>query len=285
MTLLLVDAPALMFRAFSTRAPLSRSDGEPVGTLYNALKMMLSTIRRRRPAAIVFAFEGSGQTFRHALDPSYKANRQPRPADMHAETRHFDAMCRCMGRVESVAGFEADDILATHARLAAAAGHDALVMSPDKDLLALVRPGVAVLSRKPGTTPGPAFVDALFESDEDVRAVWGVSPTQIPDLLALMGDSVDNIPGLPGVGRKRAADIIRERGSLEAALANPCGPPSVRAALTLHGDIARRSRTLTQLRADVPVQGPPYDPINWSAVAEFCRRFEFTSLAGALENG
>lgn len=276
--LLLVDAANLMYRAWHTRAPLTRSDGQPVGMIYNALKMLSALTRRERPTATIFAMEG-GHQHRVALDPGYKAHRAEgggrARADMAGEVAGFERLCACFGEVVSADGHEADDVIATYVRQWSNSGGDSLIYSNDKDLLCLVRPGVRV---RAGSVE--------YETAADVERVWGVPPEKIPDVLALMGDDVDGIPGLPGIGRKRGVDVIRQRGSLEAALADPCGPPSVRKSLAAHGERARLNRRLIELRADIPLPAiTERASMHADDLSAFCDEFEFRSFLERMAHG
>jgi hypothetical protein len=197
--LVLVDGSASVYRAFHALPPLSNSAGIPTHAVLGFTTMLLKLVREEKPQALAIAFDGPGPTTRHREFPAYKANRPAMPDALAAQIplihRVVDAM-----RVPRlmVPGEEADDILGTVAVRAAAQAYDVRIVTSDKDLLQLV--GERIVVRDPLTpkTNGPV----------EVQGRYGIVPRQVPDLLALMGDSSDNIPGVPGVGEKTARDLL-----------------------------------------------------------------------------
>ena len=278
--LVLVDGSATVYRAFHALPPLSNSAGLPTHAVLGFTNMLLKLLREEEPQALAIAFDGPGPTTRHHEFPAYKANRPAMPDALAAQIplihRVVDAM-----RVPRlmVPGEEADDILGTVAVRAAAQAYDVRIVTSDKDLLQLV--GERIVVRDPLTpkTSGPAEVEGRY----------GIVPRQVPDLLALMGDSSDNIPGVPGVGEKTARDLLLRFGSLEVALARAeeVERPKLRAALAVHADQARLSKRLATIRTDLDVPWGVADlartaPDTTALLAIF-RELEFTRLVQQFE--
>lgn len=219
--LYLVDGSSYIFRAYHRLPPLTDPEGTPVGAVYGYTTMLwkLATDLDEAdgPTHLAVILDASGKSFRNDIFPEYKANRPPPPEDLVPQfplirdaTRAFSLPC-----IEEQ-GLEADDLIATYARAAQAQGWDVTIVSSDKDLMQLV-------GEKEGPN-GPARIDMLDTMKgqriyiEEVEAKFGVKPELVGDVLALMGDSVDNIPGIYGIGPKTASKLIAEHGSLTAAL-------------------------------------------------------------------
>ncbi len=245
----LIDGSAFIFRAYHALPPLTRrSDGLPVGAVAGFCNMLFKEIADQTggdaPTHLAVIFDHSGKTFRNEIYPAYKANRPPPPEDLVPQfpltrkaTRAFNVAC-----VEKE-GFEADDIIATYARQAREAGGRVTIISSDKDLMQLVGGGVEMLDPMKGTR-----IDR-----EGVEARFGVPPERVVDVQALAGDSVDNIPGAPGIGVKTAALLIREYGDLDTLLAHAgeIRQPKRRQTLIEHAEQIRLSRELVRLVDDV----------------------------------
>ena len=225
-----------------------------------------SSSERRQPQALGIAFDGPGPTVRHREFPAYKANRPAMPDALVAQIplvhRVVDAL-----RVPrlTVPGEEADDILGTVAVQAAAQAYEVRLVTPDKDLLQLVGDRVVVRDPLTPRTIGTA----------EVAARYGIAPKQVPDLLALMGDSSDNIPGIPGVGEKTARDLLQRFGSLEELLVRVAEVerPKLREALGVHAEQARLSKRLATIRTNLAV---PWE------VADLARREPDTAVLLAI---
>ena len=273
--LVLVDGSASVYRAFHALPPLSNSAGLPTHAVLGFTTMLLKLVREEEPQALAIAFDGPGPTTRHREFPAYKANRPAMPDTLVSQIplvhRVVDAL-----RVPRlmIPGEEADDILGTVAVRAAAQAYDVRIVTSDKDLLQLV--GERIVVRDPLTPKisGPAEVESRY----------GIAPRQVPDLLALMGDSSDNIPGIPGVGEKTARDLLRRFDSLEAVLARAAEVerPKLRDALGGHAEQARLSKRLATIRTDLDVPWTPADlartaPDTTALLAVF-RELGFTRL-------
>ena len=245
----LVDGSAFIFRAYHALPPLTRkSDGLPIGAVAGFCNMLFKQVEDATgpdaPTHVAVIFDYSGKTFRNDIYPLYKANRPPAPEDLVPQfpltrdaTRAFNIAC-----IEKE-GYEADDIIATLARQAREAGGRATIISSDKDLMQLVGGGVEMLEPMKG----------LRIDSEGVEAKFGVGPDRVVDVQALAGDSVDNVPGAPGIGIKTAALLINEYGDLETLLAraDEIKQPKRRQTLIEHADQIRLSRELVKLVDDV----------------------------------
>ncbi len=283
--LVLVDANNIFMRAFFSRGSLSRSDGHPVGALYGSAMMLWDHFRWHQPSHAVFAHERRSGLKRIAAYPQYKAQRSAeRPAELTKQYGPYRDLCSCFGLNVEIDGAEADDVIASYARHASNNGSDVQIVSNDKDLLALVRPGVEVVSRE---KKGDRFVNKVFREASDVVEVWGVEPWQVSTLLALAGDSADNIPGVPGIGVGRAAKLLRDYGDIDGILRNAdrIHPPSVREAIRQHGAKARETHeTLTRLDWTLAVPPMPKVPADWrERLHAYATEWEFPSLLRQIE--
>jgi DNA polymerase I len=247
----LIDGSAYIFRAYHAMPPLTRkSDGLAIGAVAGFCNLLWSEITRDSgrdaPTHIAVIFDHSSKTFRNAIYPAYKANRPEPPEDLRPQfpltrdaTRAFNVAC-----IE-VPNYEADDIIATLARQAREAGGDCTIISSDKDLMQLV--GGGVVMRDP-------MKNVRIDLDE-VFEKFGVDPARVVDVQALAGDSVDNVPGAPGIGLKTAALLIQEYGDLETLLAraHEIKQPKRREALVENADLIRISKQLVSLDAHTPL--------------------------------
>ena len=243
--LVLVDASGFVFRAFHALPPLSRPDGTPVGAVLGFTNMLVRLLQAHECTHVGVVFDAGRVTFRSDLYPQYKAQRPDAPPELapqFALVREATAAFDVAGL--EVDGWEADDLIATYARIASEAGGRVTIISSDKDLMQLVDGQVVMhdpIKQKP---IGPAEV---FEK-------FGVPPDKVVEVQALMGDSVDNVPGVPGIGPKNAAQLVQEFGDLEGVLAavDAMKPSKRRDALRDHADAARISRKLVLLERNVP---------------------------------
>ncbi|MCC0076236.1 MAG: DNA polymerase I [Rhodobacter sp.] len=276
----LIDGSAFIFRAYHALPPLTRkSDGLPVGAVAGFCNMLLRYTEGKNGGTqathVAVIFDHSSKTFRNDLFPAYKANRPDLPEDLRPQfpltreaTRAFNIAC-----IETE-GFEADDIIATLSRQAVAAGGDVTIISSDKDLMQLVGPAVQMWDAMKDRRIGP----------EEVVEKFGVGPERVVDVQSLAGDSVDNIPGAPGIGVKTAALLINEYGDLETLLerAGEIKQPKRRQTLLDNAEQIRLSRTLVTLRDDVPMDGTLDDLIIRAPEAEalmgFLTGMEFRTL-------
>ncbi|MDA0654624.1 MAG: DNA polymerase I, partial [Proteobacteria bacterium] len=247
----LVDGSGYIFRAYHALPPLTRkSDGLPTGAVYgfcNMLQKLMTELEAAGGAGhLAVMFDAGRKTFRNDLYPEYKAHRPPPPEDLVPQ---FALIREAVARFNVPAierdGFEADDLIASYARAARAAGYPVVIVSSDKDLMQLVGDGVRM--RDP-------LKDRLIGEDE-VREKFGVGPDRVVDVQALAGDATDNVPGVPGIGVKTAAMLLQTYGDLDTLLdrAGEIKQPKRRQTLLDNADLARVSRELVRLKDDVPL--------------------------------
>jgi DNA polymerase-1 len=247
--LFLVDGSGFIFRAFHALPPMTRGDGTPVNAVFGFTNMLMKLVSETDADAVAVIFDAARKTFRSDVYPAYKAHRPPPPEELVPQfplireaTRAFDLPC-----IE-LEGFEADDIIATYARRAAAQGIKVTVVSSDKDLMQLVGDGIAMLDPIKNKPIGEA----------EVREKFGVAPDKVVHVQALCGDAADNVPGVPGIGVKTAAQLIEQFGDLESLLSRTAEikQPKRREALEANAEAARISLKLVTLVDDVPLPEP-----------------------------
>ncbi len=245
----LVDGSGFIFRAYHALPPLSRPDGTPVNAVYGFVTMLMKLLGETDADHIAVIFDSDRRLLRNEIYADYKANRPEPPDDLIPQfplvreaTRAFNVAC-----VE-MEGYEADDLIATYTRLAREAGADVTIVSSDKDLMQLVGNGVRMYDAMKNRGIGP----------EEVQEKFGVGPDKVIDVQALAGDSTDNVPGVPGIGVKTAAQLIAEFGDLETLLArvDEIKQPKRRQSLVEHAESARMSKQLVTLCDDVSVPAP-----------------------------
>jgi DNA polymerase-1 len=249
--LFLIDGSSQMYRAYHAIRGLTGPDGRSTNAVYGFATMLRKLIADWSPEYIAASFDLPGKTFRDDLVDNYKANRAPMPSDLAEQVPLVREACEALGvPVLTFDRFEADDVIGTLAMQAKAAGYDVAIVTGDKDFFQLVGDGVRVFNpRDEGTWYDEAGVVVKF----------GVRPDQVVDVLALMGDSVDNIKGVPGIGEKGARELISTHGTLDALLeaAPTIQQKRYREGLLAHAADARMSRQLAQIRTDVPVTFDP----------------------------
>ncbi len=279
--LYLIDGTAVAYRAHFAfiQNPLRNSRGENVSAVFGVANSLLKLRREETPDYWAFVFDRPEPTFRHEVYEEYKATREKAPDEMIEQLPQLKNLAAALGcPLVELAGYEADDLIATLARKAVDAGCDVVVVSGDKDLMQLVNKHVSIYNpRKAG-----AEIERLDE--KGVEEKFGVPPNQVRDVLALMGDTSDNIPGVPGIGQKTAIKLIKEFGDLESVLkaAPSVSAKGLRTKLTENADKARLSYDLVRLDDNCPVEWVPdqYQAQTFdteSAVALF-EEFEFRSL-------
>lgn len=248
--LILVDGSSYLYRAYHAFPPLTNSAGEPTGAMYGVLNMLRSLILQYQPTHAVVVFDAKGKTFRDELFEHYKSHRPPMPDDLRAQIEPLHKMVKAMGLpLMAVPGVEADDVIGTLAREAEKVGRPVLISTGDKDMAQLVTPGITLINTMTNTILGP----------EEVVNKYGVPPELIIDFLALMGDSSDNIPGVPGVGEKTAQALLQGLGGLDALYAEPekiagltfRGAKTMAAKLEQNKEVAYLSYQLATIKTDV----------------------------------
>jgi len=247
----LIDGSSQMYRAYHAIHGLTGPDGKSTNAVYGFSTMLRKLIADHSPEYLAASFDLAGRTFRDELFAEYKANRSPMPPDLAEQVPLVHEACQALGvPILTYERFEADDVIGTLAKQATEAGFEVAIVTGDKDFFQLVSDGIKVYNPKDEGT----WYDAA-----GVVEKWGVRPDQVVDVLALMGDSIDNIKGVPGIGEKGARELISTYGDLESLLA---AAPSIaqkryREGLTAHAADARESRELARIRTDVPVTFEP----------------------------
>ena len=282
--LYLVDGSGYIFRAYHALPPLTRkSDGLPVGAVSGFCNMLLKLLNdmgaEGTPTHLAVIFDASGQSFRNEIYPEYKAHRPPAPEDLVPQFPLVREAVTAFGiPAVELAGFEADDLIATYADAAAAAGARVTVVSSDKDLMQLVSDKIDMVD-----TMKDKFIAA-----PQVMEKFGVGPDKVIDVQALAGDSVDNVPGVPGIGIKTAAQLIGEYGDLDALLdrAEEIKQTKRRENLIEFAEQARISRALVTLKRDAPMPVPLADmqlaAPEGGALIGFAKAMEFNTLTKRL---
>ena len=278
--LYLIDGFSNIFRAFYAIRNLSSSKGEPTNAVFGFLQMLRKLLRDEQPDHLGIAMDVSSDTVRKERYEDYKANRKPMPEDLRPQIPWIREVVEAYHiPLLELPRYEADDVLGTLAKKATAAGYDVVLVSPDKDLMQLVGDGVYLHH-----TGRDKLYDAAGVAED-----FGVPPERVVDVLALMGDASDNVPGVPGIGEKGAKKLITEYGSLDVLLerAEEVKRKSYREGLSEHRDKAELSRELVTIHTDLPIEldlealvvGTP----DHQALAELCRRLDFMSLAKEYE--
>lgn len=281
--LVLVDGSGYIFRAYHALPPLTRRDGTPVGAVYGFTTMLLKLRETYKHDMLVVIFDASRKSFRTEMFPAYKANRTETPEDLIPQFPLVREVTRALALPAiELENYEADDLIASYAEAACAQGQEVVIVSSDKDLMQLVSDnGVSMMDPMKNKTIGRAEVIEKF----------GVPPEKVIEVQALIGDAVDNVPGVPSIGPKTAAELIQQFGTVENVLANldQIKQPKRREVLTLHAENARLSRQLVELKRDIPLPEPlssfTMKPFDSAALAEFLEQQNFTSLAKRMGGG
>ncbi len=279
-TIYVIDISSYVFRAYHALPPLSNSKGEPTHAVAGVSSMLLKLLREHAPQTLIVAMDSPEGSFRKDLFERYKANRPPAPPDLQQQIARVRDIVEAWGMSPvEVAGFEADDIIATLVQKAREANKRVVIVSADKDLLQLVGDDVVMFDTMRDKVFGP----------EETREKLGVGPDQVRDLLSLMGDSSDNVPGVPSVGQKTAAKLLEEHGSLEGIYENleSISRKALKKKLVEHREDAMTSRELVTLRNDVPIDAAvverPYDGGNRATLRSIFSELELTRLLAQIE--
>ncbi|MGZ6028074.1 MAG: DNA polymerase I [Myxococcaceae bacterium] len=245
--LTLIDASGFVFRAYHAIANLSTSRGVPTNAVYGFTRMLLKTLREMNPTHVALAFDKESRTGRQEIDPTYKANREGPPPDLpHQFTLVRQVLDALRVPVLEFAGWEADDVIGTLALAAKAQGYDVHVVTGDKDFMQLVDDRVSLYDPMLDRHTGP----------REVKERLGIEPGQMRDYLALVGDPIDNVPKVPGIGPKTAAELIQQFGDVETLLArlDEVKKPKIREAIAEHRESMLRAKQLVTFRTDLPVE-------------------------------
>src|SRR5271170_5037757 len=280
--LLIIDGHAYAYRAFHAIRELRAPDGQPTNAIYGFVKMLAKMRADVAPTHLLVVWDGGLSAERLAVLPEYKAQRPAMPDDLRPQLDGIAGWLQAAGVASFCrAGVEADDYIACLARRAAGKNVPVVIASADKDFMQLVSPRVGLLN--PNDKSGTIWTDGR------VRDKTGVEPSQIVDWLALMGDTVDNIPGVPGVGPKTAAELLNRFGSVENLFArlDEVQSEKLRASLRDSADVVRRNRELVRLHDDLPCEFSPAElaekPADAGRLRGLYRRWGFKGLLAALE--
>jgi DNA polymerase-1 len=272
-TLYLVDLSGYVFRAYHAIAPLSSSKGEPTHAVLGTVNMLQKVVNEKRPHLLSVAMDSKGPTFRKELDARYKAHRPPPPPDLSMQMERCESIVRAYNiPTYQQGGLEADDLIASVVDRAIAAGLRVVIVSADKDLMQLVR------DEDDRVVMWDSMRDKVYGAAE-VREKFGVAPSRLRDLLALTGDTSDNVPGVPGVGPKTASDLLNAYESIDGIYAHlgEIKKPKLREALATHEQDARISQQLVTLKRDVELDFDREKLVYGGADAKELRRL-FTEL-------
>jgi len=279
--LLIIDGHAYAYRAFHAIRELRAPDGQPTNAIYGFVKMLAKMRATLTPTHLIVVWDGGLSAERLAALPEYKAQRPEMPDDLKPQLDGIVGWLQAAGVASFCGeGVEADDYIACLAQRASGAGMTVVIASADKDFMQLVSSRVGLLN--------PNDKSETVWTDGQVRNKTGVEPSQIVDWLSLMGDNVDNIPGVPGVGPKTAADLLNRFGSIENLFArlDEVKSERLRAALRDSANAVRRNHDLVRLRDDLPCEFSPAEmvekPADAGRLRELYRRWGFKGMLAAL---
>ena len=274
----ILDGSSLFFRAFFALPPLTSPTGEYTNAIFGFANMFLKLWEELKPDELVIAFDKSRHTFRTELYPEYKGTRDKTPDELKSQIPLLEEFAGALGvTFLEKDNYEADDIIGTLATQAAAAGYDASVVTGDRDALQLVRPNLRVLMTKKGISDLKEYDEAAFTEE------YQMEPLKLIDLKGLMGDTADNIPGVPGVGPKTATKLLLEYGTLENVLdhAGEVKGKKLQERLTTFAEQARLSKTLATINCDVPdLDAPGAYSVHPDAAkfTTFCQRYNLKAV-------
>lgn len=279
-TLYLIDGSAYIYRAFFALPPLNNSKGLQTNAVYGFTTMLLKIIRERQPDGLAVAFDEKGPTLRHEEFKEYKAQRPPMPDGMKAQIPYIHRVVEALA-IPGLrqAGYEADDLIGTLARKAEQAGYDVVIVTGDKDMFQLLTPHVRIYD---------PVKDKWFGEAECIER-FGVEPGRVVEIMGLMGDATDNIPGVKGIGEKTAMKLIAQFGTIETLLSrlDEVTPARTKTLLTEQADNARLSRRLATIETESPVafdqETLHIKPPHMDQLSTLLRELEFTSLLKSLQ--
>lgn len=284
--ILLIDGHSILNRAFYGLPDLTNSEGKHTGAVYGFLNIMFRILEEEKPDYLTVAFDLHEPTFRHKLYDAYKGTRKGMPSELVEQVPLMREMLAAMGvKTVSMPGYEADDLLGTLARKSEQKGMDVTILSGDRDLLQLATDKVMI--RLPKTSKGKTTIENFHMAE--VLEKYQVTPPQIIELKALMGDSSDNIPGIPGVGEKTATKIIAQFGSIENAHEHleEIKPNKAKESMREHYDLAVLSKTLATINTESPLEYSYEEArlgnLYTQQAYELCRKLEFKNLLGRFD--
>lgn len=274
--LLLVDGYYYAYRSFHALIGLTTPKGEPIGAVYGFLKALRRMQRDLQPDRAAVVWDEGIPARRSSLQPEYKAQRAEMPEALEAQLPLLRTLITLLGFPSvSLPNTEADDLMASYAHAARALGWESFLATADKDLFQIVSSDIRVYTTQKTELATPKDTHALLDATR-VQTKWGVAPEQLGDLLSLVGDSADNIPGVPGIGPKGAAALLQAHGSLDAVLKDLQAVPNakLREKLTAGRDQLEQNREMVRLDLDLPLPTP---------IEELCIRPQFEPLLASLQ--
>ncbi len=279
-TLYLIDGSAYIYRAFFALPPLNNSKGLQTNAVYGFTTMLMKVLREHRPDYVAVVFDEKGPTHRHEAFKEYKAQRPPMPQGMSAQVPYIHRVVEALSLpVIRQAGYEADDLIGTLARKGEGEGLDVVIVTSDKDMFQLLTPKTRIYD--------PVKDKWFSEADSQVR--FGVEPARVVEIMGLMGDTSDNIPGVKGIGEKTAVKLITQFGTIEELLrrVEEVTPAKTKSLLLEQGDNARMSRQLATIQVDCPIEFAPAHfhakAPQTEALVSLLRELEFMTLAKAFQ--
>ncbi len=284
--LVLIDGHSILNRAFYGVPDLSNAEGLHTNAIYGFLNIMFKILEEEKPEYLAVAFDVHAPTFRHQMYEAYKGTRKPMPEELREQVPVMKEVLKAMHiTIMEQAGLEADDILGTLAKKAEQAGMEVSLVSGDRDLLQIATDHIKI--RIPKTKQGRTEIEDYYAAD--VKAAYQVTPLQFIELKALMGDTADNIPGVPKVGEKTAQALMVEYGSLDNIYAHveEISKKSIRESLIEHKDLADLSKTLATIKTDCELQldyeQAKAEGFYTPEAYTLCKRLEFKNLLGRFE--
>ena len=280
-TVVVVDALGLIYQVFHALPEMTGPHGQPVNAIHGFTRDILDLLSRQQPELFFCAFDHSSRTFRHDIYPDYKSNRSPMPEDLRCQIPNIQRMVEALGiPILTLENYEADDIMATVARETQTRGGRCLLVTSDKDCRQLISDQTQIYNIRKDVTLG----------NQEVRDDWGIRPDQVVDFQALWGDSVDNVPGVEGIGKKTAADLLNEYGTLEGIFekVDQIKAKKRRENLLRDREQALLSRELVRLDDRVPIAldwaNARVGGIDRQQVQQLCEEFGFRRLGDRLAN-
>ena len=279
-TLYLIDGSAYIYRAFFALPALNNSKGLQTNAVYGFTTTLMKIIREHQPHGLAVVFDEAGPTLRHEAYQAYKAQRPPMPEGMSAQIPFIHRVVEALNiPVVRQAGYEADDLIGTLAVQAERAGYEVVIVTGDKDMFQLLTPHVRIYDP----------VKSKWAGEAECRERFGVEPARVVEVMGLMGDSTDNIPGVRGIGEKTAMKLIAQFGTIEELLrrVEEVTPARVKTYLVEQAENARLSRMLATIETRAPVEFHPEQyqlkPADQERFADLLRELEFTTLLKNLQ--
>lgn len=276
--LVLIDGSSYMYRAFYALPPLTSPKGEPTGAIYGFIRMLSSLIKEVNPDYIAVVFDLSKKTFRHKKVKSYKATRQETPDLLKEQIPKIKEILKLWGiKVLELEGYEADDIIATLTKKFKNS-YEVLIVSPDKDMIQLVDKNVKLLNP----------IQNIIYDVEKVKEKYGIFPNQFVDYQSIVGDSVDNIKGVKGVGKKTAVSLLNQYGSLDEIIKNLDSlKPKIKEAFEKSIDALKEAKFLVKLKDDIdlniPIEELEIKNTNWEGLKKVFEELGFKSFLKKLK--